>query len=94
MRRIKLLFAAVAVVLAAFAAGSGPALADDLNCRDARGNWIRCDGDLYRPVHQNRDHGYNYYNNYDHYPYYNYYFYPWFWFPPYYGYGSYDFDWD
>ena len=93
MRRIKLLFAAVAVVLAAFAAGSGPALADDLNCRDARGNWIRCDGDLYRPVHQNRDHGHNY-NNYDHYPYYNYYFYPWFWFPPYYGYGFDDFDWD
>jgi hypothetical protein len=94
MRRIKLLFAAVAVVVAAFAAGSGPALADELNCRDARGNWIRCDGDLYRPVHQNRDHGHNYYNNYDPYPYYNYFFYPWFWFPPYYGYGFDDFDWD
>ena len=94
MRRIKLLFAAVAVVVAAFAAGSGPALADELNCRDARGNWIRCDGDLYRPVHQNRDYGHNHYNNYHPYPYYYNYFYPWFLFP-YYGYDFGDFEyWD
>jgi hypothetical protein len=93
MIRIKLLFAAVAVVVAAFAAGSGPALADDLNCRDARGNWIRCDGDLYRPVHQNRDHGHNYYNYYDPFPFYYYYYNPWFWFP-YYGHDFGDFDWD
>ncbi len=92
MRRIKLLFAAVAVVVAAFAAGSGPALADELNCRDAKGNWIRCNGDLYRPVHQNSDHRHNYYNNYNSY-YYNY-FYPWFLFP-YYGYGFQGFEyWD
>lgn len=90
MRRIKLVLAAVAVVVAAFAVGAGPAIADDLNCRDARGNWIRCDGDLYRPVHQGRDNGHNYYNYYHPYP--NYYYYPWCWFP---FYGGNDFwDWD
>jgi hypothetical protein len=50
MRRIKLVLAAVAVMVAAFAAFSGPALADDLNCRDAWGNLIRCDGQFYTPV--------------------------------------------
>ena len=50
MRRIKLILAAVAVVVAAFAAISGPAMADDLNCRDARGNLIRCDGQFFAPV--------------------------------------------
>ena len=50
MRRIKLVLAAVALVMATFAAISGPAMADDLNCRDARGDLIRCDGDLFAPV--------------------------------------------
>jgi hypothetical protein len=50
MRRIQLVFAALAVAVASFAAMSGPAMADDLNCRDAWGNWIRCDGTYYAPV--------------------------------------------
>ena len=50
MKRIRLVLAALAIVVAAFAAFSGPAMADDLNCRDARANLIKCDGDLYRPV--------------------------------------------
>ena len=72
MRRIKVVLAALAVAIASFAAISGPAIADDLNCRDARGNLIRCNGDLYAPYYN-----YNYYrpffNNY----YYNPYFYDW-----------------
>ena len=50
MKRIKLVLAALAVMVAAFAAVSGPAMADDLNCRDAWGNLIRCDGQFYAPV--------------------------------------------
>ena len=50
MRRIKLVLAALAVMVAAFAAVSGPAMADDLNCRDAWGNLIRCNGQVYAPV--------------------------------------------
>ncbi len=66
MRRIKLLLAALSVVVASFAAFSGPALADDLDCRDARGDLIRCDGDLYAP--------YSYYDRYFDDDYYDYYF--------------------
>ena len=59
MKRIKLVLAVAAVMVAMLAAFSGPAMAaDDLNCRDARGALIRCDGDLYRPVN-------NYYPYYD-----------------------------
>jgi hypothetical protein len=50
MRRIKLVLAALALVVATFAAFAGPAMADDLNCRDAQGNLIRCDGQFFAPV--------------------------------------------
>ena len=49
MRRAKLILVALAVVVSAFAAFSGPAVADDPNCHDARGDLIRCDGDFYVP---------------------------------------------
>ena len=62
MRRIQVVFAALAVVVAAFAASVGPAMAQSLDCRDARGDFIRCDGDLYAPY----DDGY-YWD--DYYPY-------------------------
>ena len=51
MRRIKLILAALSVAVASFAAFSGPVLADELDCRDARGDLIRCDGDLYSPYY-------------------------------------------
>ncbi len=66
MRRIKFVLAALAVTIASFVAISGPAMADDLNCRDARGDLIRCDGDLYAPYSNNN---YDYYYN----PYYYFY---------------------
>ena len=78
MRRIQLVLAALAVAVASFAAISGPAMADDLNCRDAKGDLIRCDWDLYTPYNNNNNDYYNYYNPYyydmnDYYsPYYNY----------------------
>jgi hypothetical protein len=53
MRRIRVVLVALGLVVAMFAAFSGPAMADDLNCRDARGKLIRCHGDLYKPVHNN-----------------------------------------
>ena len=53
MKRIQIILGALAIVVTSFAAISGPALADDLNCRDARGKLIRCHGDLYKPVHNN-----------------------------------------
>ena len=67
MRRIHVVFAALAVVVTSFAAFSGPAMAqDDLNCRDARGDLIRCDGELYEPYYITS--GYNdyppFYNDY------------------------------
>src|SRR5215212_4427187 len=58
MRRIHVVFAALAIVVTSFAAFSGPAMAqDDLNCRDARGDLIRCDGELYEPYYNTS--GYN-----------------------------------
>ena len=68
MRRIKLVLAALAVAVASFAAFSGPVLADELDCRDARGDLIRCDGDLYAPYYSHD----NYY--YDHDDYFDYYY--------------------
>jgi hypothetical protein len=50
MARIKLILGVLAVVVASFVALSGPAMAQDLNCKDARGDWIRCDGTYYAPV--------------------------------------------
>lgn len=81
VKRIQLILGALAIVVTSFAAISGPAMADDLNCRDARGDLIRCEGDLYTPYD---DDGYyfNYYND-------NYYFSP-FLFNPYYYYGGFD----
>ena len=53
MRRIKLVLAALAVMVATLASASSPALADDdLNCRDARGFLIRCDHRLFAPVNR------------------------------------------
>lgn len=72
MRRIKFVFAALAIVVTSLAAYAGPAMADDLNCRDARGKLIRCDGRLYEPANNNR-----FYNDYNPYAFYN----------DYYGYG-------
>jgi len=57
MRRIHVVFAALAIVVTSFAAFAGPAVADDLNCRDARGDLIMCDGDPYAPYYNTS--GYN-----------------------------------
>jgi hypothetical protein len=55
MRRIQLVLAALAIVVTSFAAFAGPTMANELDCRDARGNLIRCDnGRLYEPF--NRGH--------------------------------------
>lgn len=78
MKRIQIILGALAIVVTSFAAVSGPALAEDLNCRDARGDLIRCDGDLYSP-----------YDNDDDYFYDDDYFSPYF-FNPYYYYGGFD----
>ena len=88
MRRIKLVLATLVVLVAAVAAFAGPAMADDLNCRDARGKLIRCDGKLYEPFNRHYDdrgfynYPYDYFNDY-HYPYDYFNDYP-------YGYGFYD----
>jgi hypothetical protein len=50
MRRIQLVLATLAVVVTSLAAFSGQAKADDLNCRDAWGNLIWCEGDFFAPV--------------------------------------------
>ena len=52
MRRIKLVLAAATVMVAMLVAFAGPVMADDLNCRDARGFFIRCDHQLFAPVNQ------------------------------------------
>jgi hypothetical protein len=49
VKRIQIILGVLAIVVTAFVAISGPALADDLNCRDARGDLIRCDGEFYSP---------------------------------------------
>jgi hypothetical protein len=68
MRRIKLVLAALSVAVASFAAFSGPVLADDLDCRDARGDLIRCDGDLYAPYsYYDNDHDFYFDDNHDDY---------------------------
>ncbi len=88
MRRIKLVLAALSVAVASFAAFSGPVLADDLDCRDARGDLIRCDGDLYAPYYNHN----NYYDDYyDHYFNDDFYFFnPYLLFSPYNYYGGFD----
>ena len=87
VKRIQIILGALAIVVTSFAAISGPALADDLNCRDARGDLIRCDGDLYSPYDDDDD--YYYYNN-DNYWDDDYYFSPFFINPYYYYYGGFD----
>ena len=85
MKRIQIILGALAIVVTSFAAISGPALAEDLNCRDARGDLIRCDGDLYSPYDNDDDYfyddDYSFYNDDDDYfspyffnPYYYYYY--------------------
>jgi hypothetical protein len=49
MKRIQMVLAALAIVVTSLAAFAVPAMADDLDCRDAKGDLIRCDGDLYAP---------------------------------------------
>lgn len=60
MRRIKLVFATLVVLVAAFAAFSGTAVAEE--CEDAWGNLIECGGELYAPY------GSDYYGHDDYYP--------------------------
>ena len=80
MKRIQMVLAALAIVVTSLAAFAVPAMADDLDCRDARGDLIRCDGDLYEPY----DEGSYYHGN-------DYYYSPFF-FPFYtdYNFGDYD----
>ena len=54
MGRVKLILGALALVVAAFAAFSGPVMADDLDCRDANRfehrfdvDAVNCDGDVF-----------------------------------------------
>jgi hypothetical protein len=87
VKRIQLILGALAIVVTSFAAISGPALAEDLNCRDARGDLIRCDGEFYSPYDNDDDYFYD-----DYYSFYNDdddYFSPYF-FNPYYYYGGFD----
>ena len=88
MKRIQIILGALAIVVTSFAAVSGPALADDLNCRDARGDLIRCDGDLYSPYDDYYYYDDDYFYN-DNYWDDDYYFSP-FSFNPYYYYGGFD----
>jgi hypothetical protein len=80
VKRIQIILGALAIVVTSFAAISGSALAEDLNCRDARGDLIRCDGDLYSPYDNDDDYFYNDDDDY---------FSPYF-FNPYYYYGGFD----
>ena len=59
MKRIQIILGALAIVVTSFAAISGPALAEDLNCRDARGDLIRCDGEFYSPYDNDDDYFYD-----------------------------------
>ena len=70
MKRIQMVLAALAIVVTSLAAFAVPAMADDLDCRDAKGDLIRCDGDLYEPY----DRGSHYYNDYYYPPFYTPYF--------------------
>ncbi len=85
VKRIQIILGALAIVVTSFAAISGPALAEDLNCRDARGDLIRCDGEFYSPYDDDNyfyDDDY-FYNNDD-------YFSPYFFNPYAYYYGGFD----
>jgi hypothetical protein len=64
MKRIQMVLAALAIVVTSLAAFSVPAMANDLDCRNAKGELIRCDGDLYAPY----DRGSYYDDNDNYYP--------------------------
>ena len=87
VKRIQIILGALAIVVTSFAAISGPALAEDLNCRDARGDLIRCDGNLYSPYDNDDDYFYDdyFYNDDDYYLDDDYFFNPY-----YYYYGGFD----
>jgi hypothetical protein len=70
MRRIKLVLAALTLVVATFTAFSGPAMADNLNCHDSFGNLIRCDGRFFAPV-SNFDNGFFFVNGFNTFPFFN-----------------------
>lgn len=87
MKRIQIILGVLAIVVTSFAAISGPALAEDLNCRDARGDLIRCDGEFYSPYDDDDyfyDDDYYFYNDDDDD------FSPYFFNPYYYYYGGFD----
>ena len=86
MKRIQIILGALAIVVTSFAALSGPALAEDLDCRDARGDLIRCDGEFYSPYDDDyyNDDDFYYYND-DYYLDDDYDFSPYFFNPYYYG---------
>ena len=89
MKRIQMVLAALAIVVTSLAAFAVPAMADDLDCRDAKGDLIRCDGDLYEPYNT----GSHYNNNYYYPPFYTPFYTPYFTDYNYYGgYGGYDED--
>ncbi len=50
MRHIKLTLGILIAVVAMLATVSGPAMAQELDCQDAWGNWISCNGTYYAPV--------------------------------------------
>jgi hypothetical protein len=85
VKRIQIILGALAIVVTSFAAISGPALAADLDCRDARGDLIRCDGDLYSPYDDDDDDGYYFHNSNNYWDDDYYYFSPFFFNPYYYG---------
>ena len=64
MKRIQMVLAALAIVVTSLAAFAVPAMADDLDCRDAKGDLIRCDGDLYEPYDRDSYYDDNDYNDY------------------------------
>ena len=67
MKRIQMVLAALAIVVTSLAAFAVPAMADDLDCRDAKDDLIRCDGDLYAPYYYDNDDFYfdnDYYDRY------------------------------
>ena len=86
MRHIQLVLAAFAIVVTSLAAFAVPAMADDLDCRDVKGDLIRCDGDLYKPY----DRG-SYYDDYYYPPIYSPFSFP-FYTDFNHGYGDYDED--
>jgi hypothetical protein len=69
MRRIKLVVAALAVVVATFVASAGPAMAD-LDCRNVSGPGIRCDGTRFLPVN-NFNNGFTLVNGFNTFPFFN-----------------------